>query len=82
MGKVPWEILKKNHKLGAFLQYDNAIIDITADQFGDFPSIWFPADKKCYKSWRERKHERTEMRKKRRENCEYSTNAKCRIITG
>ena len=41
---------KKHHTWGVFPQYDNAIIDITADQFGDFPSIWFPADKKCYKS--------------------------------
>ena len=67
-GKSPRGNPKKNHTWGAFPQYNNAIIDITADQFGDFPSIWFPAGKKCYKSWWERKHERTEMRKKRREN--------------
>jgi len=27
------------------------ILDITADQFGDFPKIWFPADNEHYSTW-------------------------------
>jgi hypothetical protein len=38
----------KSHAWIEFPQYDNTILDVTADQFGNFPKIWFPADKKCY----------------------------------
>ena len=37
-----------SHTWIEFPSYDNAILDVTADQFGDFPHVWFPADKKCY----------------------------------
>lgn len=37
-------------------ELNNAIVDVTADQFngdyGDFPKVWFPADKKHYRRWR------------------------------
>merc|ERR1712032_620313 len=32
-----------------FIYYDDgSIADVTADQFGDFPQLWFPADKRRY----------------------------------
>ena len=37
-----------------FPQWDNAILDPTASQFGDFPPIWFPADPRYYSSQRDR----------------------------
>ena len=37
-----------SHTWIEFPQYDHAILDVTADQFGNYPKIWFPADKRCY----------------------------------
>jgi hypothetical protein len=48
----PFSKLKKTSMHHVWIElpdYDNIIVDSTADQFGDFPQIWFPADKKCYK---------------------------------
>ncbi len=49
-GKFSCETDKKynSHAWIEFPQYDDAILDVTADQFGDYPKIWFPADKRCY----------------------------------
>lgn len=40
-----------SHAWIRFPQYDDIILDITADQFADVPSIWFPAEKKNYDGW-------------------------------
>lgn len=37
-----------------FPQYDNAVLDATATQFGNFPPIWFPADSRYYSDPRKR----------------------------
>lgn len=48
-GLSPPKNPRKYHVWIEFPQYNNTILDISADQFGIFPTIWFPADKKCYK---------------------------------
>ena len=36
------------HTWIVFPQYEDAILDVTADQFTQTPDIWFPADKRWY----------------------------------
>lgn len=46
--EVPSDPSIRGHQWIRFPQYKNAILDATADQFGDFPKIWFPADPTYY----------------------------------
>jgi len=44
-------LLHGSHRLHSWIefpQYDGAILDVTADQFAEVPSIWFPANKQWF----------------------------------
>lgn len=36
----------------AWIELNGKILDVTADQFGNYPKVWYPASKKHYKKVR------------------------------
>jgi len=42
------DLKRDGHVWIRFPQYDGAVLDATADQYGEYPEVWFPAEAQFY----------------------------------